>query len=228
MNLSAEVPESWRGVLSEEFEKPYFAKLEALLSAEHLAGQTVYPPADEVFAAFRQTPFDEVKLVLLGQDPYHGPGQAHGLSFSVKRPVKTPPSLRNMFKELKSDVGCEVPNYGDLTSWANQGVLLLNAVLTVRHKAAASHKKFGWMTFTDAVIKALNTREAPVVFMLLGGFARKKAKLIDGDRHVIIEGTHPSPLSAYNGFFGSRPFSKVNDALSVIGSAPIRWQLPDA
>ena len=227
MNLKELMPESWRTVLKDEFDKPYFAKLEELLAEELATDQKVYPPLDEVFAAFHHTSYDAIKILLLGQDPYHGPGQAHGLSFSVKPPVKPPPSLRNMFKELKSDIDCSVPNNGDLTPWAKQGILLLNAVLTVRHKTAASHKKFGWMKFTDAVIKAVNARQDPVVFLLWGGFAKKKIKHIDADRHIIIQGTHPSPLSARNGFFGSKPFSAINNALVEMGKEPIDWQLPN-
>jgi len=226
MDLKALLPEDWRDALAAEFDKPYFADLEAFL-AEEFETQTIYPPRDEIFAAFHHAPYADVKLLLLGQDPYHGPGQAHGLSFSVKPGVKAPPSLRNIFKELKSDLGHDVPNNGDLSPWAAQGVLLLNAVLTVRHKTAASHKKSGWMKFTDAVIKKLNEREDPVIFLLWGGFAKKKAKFIKNDHHVVIQGTHPSPLSARNGFFGSAPFSTINGALEELGKEPIDWKLPN-
>ena len=185
----------------------------------------MFPPEDDVFSALRLTPFDEVKVVLLGQDPYHDDGQAHGLCFSVRPGVKAPPSLVNIFKELHSDLGCVIPNNGCLTPWAKQGVLLLNAVLTVRAHQANSHKNQGWEQFTDAVIRAVNDRPQPVVFLLWGNYAQKKGILVDANRHRVIKGAHPSPLSASK-FFGSKPFSAVNRALVELGNAPIDWQLP--
>ncbi|MCA9657067.1 MAG: uracil-DNA glycosylase [Myxococcales bacterium] len=219
------LPESWRDAVGDELEKPYFAALEAFL-AEERAHDKVFPPEDEVFTALKLTPFDDVKVVILGQDPYHDDGQAHGLSFSVKPGIKTPPSLVNMYKELESDLGFPRPNHGNLTRWAEQGVLMLNAVLTVRAHKPNSHKSKGWEKFTTAVIKALSHREKPMIFVLWGGFAKKKAKLID-DHHVILIGTHPSPLSARNGFFGSKPYSTINRHLEELGQAPIDWRLPD-
>ncbi len=217
---------SWRSVLGDELDKPYLGELEQFLGAEYESEQ-VFPPRENVFAALNSSDFDQVKVLLLGQDPYHDDGQAHGLSFSVKPGVKTPPSLRNIYKELEADLGCKIPNNGCLIPWAEQGVMLLNAVLTVRAHEAASHRAKGWEKFTDAVIAAVNAGSNPVVFLLWGGFAKKKAKLIDSDRHTVIEGTHPSPLSAHGGFFGSRPFSAVNAALEAIGKEPIDWQIPD-
>ena len=226
MKLLDIMPDSWKPILEEELQKPYIGELEAFLSQE-FEEQTIYPPQNEIFSAFEYTSYDNLKVFLLGQDPYHGEGQAHGLSFSVKPGVKTPPSLRNMFKELKEDLGCEIPNNGCLTPWAKQGVLMLNAVLTVRASKPASHKKQGWEKFTDAVIKKVNEREEPIVFLLWGGFAKKKAKLIDADKHVVITGTHPSPLSAKNGFFGSKPYSEINEARKGIGKEPSDWQIPN-
>ncbi len=221
-----ELPDSWAAVLADEFQKPYFAKLQAFV-VEQRQQHTVFPPENDVFAAFRLTPYPNVKVLLLGQDPYHDDGQAHGLCFSVKPGQTPPPSLRNIFKELRGDLGCTVPNNGYLVPWAEQGVMLLNAVLTVRAHAAASHKEKGWEKFTDAVIHKLNERAEPVVFVLWGAYARKKTALIDTKRHAVIESAHPSPLSANNGFFGSKPFSKINAALKKFGQAPIDWQLPD-
>jgi uracil-DNA glycosylase len=188
---------------------------------------TIYPPEDEVFTAFRLTPLKEARVLILGQDPYHGPGQAHGLAFSVRPGVRPPPSLANIFKELKSDLGCRIPNNGSLVPWAQQGVMLLNAVLTVREGQPNSHKGKGWERFTDAVIRLLAAREEPVVFVLWGSYAIKKAGLIDTTRHTIVQSVHPSPLSARRGFFGSRPFSQINAALTASGQAPIDWQIPD-
>jgi uracil-DNA glycosylase len=221
MKLKKQIPASWAAVLAEEFEKSYFEDLEAFVLQEYET-QTIYPPLEQIFAAFEYTTFEEVKVLLLGQDPYHGEGQAHGLCFSVQGGVKIPPSLRNIFKELNGDRGCEIPSNGCLTDWAKQGILLLNAVLTVRKKAAASHANRGWETFTDAVIRKLSDRTDPLVFLLWGRYARKKAKLIDKERHIIIESAHPSPLSAKK-FFGTRPFSKVNEALETLGYSPIDW-----
>ncbi|MEZ4382041.1 MAG: uracil-DNA glycosylase [Nannocystaceae bacterium] len=219
------LPESWRDAVGDELHRPYFAELEDFIAYEREQG-TVFPPEDEVFTAFALTPFDDVKVVLLGQDPYHDDGQAHGLSFSVKPGTKPPPSLVNMFKELEDDLGLAPPDHGDLSRWAEQGVLMLNAVLTVRAHKPNSHKSKGWEKFTTAVIQALSDRAAPLVFVLWGGFAKKKAKLIH-DHHVTMIGTHPSPLSARNGFFGSKPFSTINRHLEELGQAPIDWRLPE-
>jgi uracil-DNA glycosylase len=216
------LPQSWRTILSEEFEKPYFKKLEAFLENE-FKQQIIYPKREDIFNAFHHTKFEDVKVLLLGQDPYHGEGQAHGLSFSVPEGVALPPSLRNMYKEMQTDIGVAPTKNGNLTRWADQGVLLLNAVLTVRQGAAASHKSQGWEKFTDAVIRKLNEREKPLVFLLWGNYAKKKAELIDRNKHIIIEGIHPSPLSANGGFFGSKPFSAVNEALKKLGDKPIEW-----
>ena len=210
------LPDTWAEVLADEFRKPYFPNLLEFV-AEQRQSHTVFPAENDVFAAFRLTPYPDVKVLLLGQDPYHDDGQAHGLCFSVKPGEPPPPSLRNIFKELRDDLGCTVPNNGYLVPWAEQGVMLLNAVLTVRAHTAASHKDKGWEQFTDAVIHKLNDREQPVVFALWGAYARKKADFIDTRRHTVIESAHPSPLSAKTGFFGSRPFSKINAALKKYG-----------
>lgn len=216
---------TWREALAAEFDKPYFKKLQEFVT-EQRANHTVFPPEDEVFSAFGLAPLDEVKVFLLGQDPYHGVNQAHGLCFSVKPGIRIPPSLRNIYKELASDIGCEIPKHGYLTRWAEQGMLMINAVLTVRQAEANSHKSKGWEKFTNAAIKAVNAKESRVVFILWGGYARKKKKLITGEHHVVIESAHPSPLSAKNGFFGSKPFSQTNAALEEAGLTPIDWQLP--
>jgi uracil-DNA glycosylase len=215
----------WNPVLREELAKPYWAELQAFV-AEERRHHAVYPPPDEVFAALHRTPYAEVKALILGQDPYHGPGQAHGLCFSVRRGVPIPPSLRNVYAELEADLGIEPPSHGCLDAWAEQGVLLLNATLTVRARAAASHQRRGWETFTDQVIRAVSQKEERVVFLLWGASARRKRDLIDRSRHVIIESAHPSPLSAHNGFFGSRPFSRTNAALEAAGRTPIDWRIP--
>lgn len=220
------IPASWQGVLADEIKQPYFKALQEFVAAER-AKYTVFPPEGEVFTALRLTAYKDVKVFILGQDPYHDDNQAHGLAFSVRPGITPPPSLKNIFKELKSDLGCRIPNNGYLAPWAEQGVLLLNAVLTVRAHAPNSHKGKGWETFTDAVLRAVGTRPDPAVFVLWGAYARKKAALIDADRHVIIESAHPSPLSARSGFFGSRPFSKINNALRAAGKGEIDWQLPD-
>ena len=224
LNLVEMMPPDWRELLADEFEKPYFKKLETYV-AQEVASQTVYPSVSHIFAAFKRTPVNQVKVLLLGQDPYHGEGQAHGLSFSVLPGTPFPPSLRNIFKELKSDLGCEIPKSGDLGAWADQGVLLLNAVLTVRAGAAASHKSQGWEKFTDAVIRKVSEHQAHVVFLLWGNYAKKKRPLIDERKHRVIEGIHPSPLSANGGFFGSKPFSAINAVLEAWGESPIDWQL---
>ena len=212
----------WDVVLQEEFVKPYYIKLREFLKKEY-AEQTIYPQMDDLWTAFKWTPFNEVKVVILGQDPYHGPGQAHGLSFSVQPGVKIPPSLRNMFKELASDIGCAIPKSGTLTGWAQQGVLMLNTVLTVQQGQAHSHRKQGWEIFTDEVIRRLSDRDKPIVFVLWGRPAQDKKKLIDLSRHAVIESVHPSPLSASRGFLGSRPYSATNEILEAWDEGAIDW-----
>lgn len=219
---------SWKVPLRDEFTKPYWLELEEFLSqqrADHPGN--IYPPADQVFAALNLVPPESARVVLLGQDPYHGPNQAHGLSFSVPPGEKHPPSLRNIFKELQSDLGCVIPKPGTLTHWGQQGVLLLNTVLTVRHKAANSHRRQGWEQFTDAVVRFLAEFDQPLVFILWGSSAQKKAAVVDRHRHAVIKSVHPSPLSAHHGFFGSRPFSQANAALRRFGHPEIVWQIPD-
>ena len=216
----------WNPVLRGEFAKPYWSELQQFVATER-GRATVCPAHDEVFAALHLTPFAAVKAVILGQDPYHGPNQAHGLCFSVRPGVPPPPSLQNIFKELEADLGIPPPSHGCLDSWARQGVLLLNASLTVRAGKAASHQGKGWEVFTDEVLRAVNTKPERVVFILWGASARKKKALIDTSRHVITESSHPSPLSASNGFFGSRPFSRANAALVEAGREPIDWSLPE-
>jgi uracil-DNA glycosylase len=213
----------WNPVLRAEFDKPYWTELQAFVSAER-GRYRVYPPPDEVFAALHLTPYADTRVVILGQDPYHGPGQAHGLCFSVRDGVASPPSLVNIHKELSDDLGIPAPQHGNLEAWARQGVLLLNTTLTVRAGAAASHQGKGWETFTNEVIRAVNAKPHPVVFILWGGHARRKRALLDS-RHIVIESAHPSPLSAHNGFFGSRPFSRTNEALQRAGLKPIDWRL---
>lgn len=214
----------WNPILRAEFDQPYWAELQQFIAAER-AQHTVYPPHDEVFRALHLTSYAETRVLVLGQDPYHGPGQANGLAFSVAGDERIPPSLGNIFKELETDLGVPRPRHGQLESWAAQGVLLLNATLTVRARTAASHQKRGWETFTNRVIEAVNAKAHPVVFVLWGATARKKKTLIDLDRHVVVESAHPSPLSAHRGFFGSRPFSQINHALIASGSDPIDWAL---
>jgi uracil-DNA glycosylase len=218
------IPPSWRPALAAEVEQPYFAELRRFLEAERRA-HTVFPPEDEVFSQLELTPYDKVKVLILGQDPYHGPKQAHGLAFSVRPGVRPPPSLANIFKELQADQGCAIPKNGHLTHWAEQGVLLLNAVLTVRQREPNSHKNRGWERFTDAIIRAVSARDNTVVFVLWGAYAAKKAELIDESRHVILRSAHPSPYSADRGFFGSRPFSAANAALKKSGQEPVDWCL---
>ncbi|MFB7944045.1 uracil-DNA glycosylase [Kitasatospora phosalacinea] len=220
-----ELPASWQAVLAEETGKPYYAQLTEFLAVER-AEHEVFPPAGQEFAALEATPYQDVKVLILGQDPYHDNGQAHGMSFSVLPGVKTPPSLRNIYKELGTDLGLTVPDNGYLMPWAEQGVLLLNAVLTVRAHEANSHKNKGWEKFTDAVIKAVSAREEPCVFVLWGGYAKKKLPLIDTSRHVVVQGAHPSPLSAKL-FLGSKPFSQINAALEGFGQKPVDWQIPN-
>ncbi len=214
----------WKDLLAPEFEKEYYKKLHVFLAHEYRS-QTVYPDMYEIFATLQATPYHEVKAVILGQDPYHGPGQAHGFSFSVKPGIEVPPSLQNIYKELQSDLGCTIPNTGYLKKWADQGVLMLTAVLTVRAGYANSHAGMGWEVFTDRIITLLNEREDPVVFLLWGRNARAKKALITNPRHLVLEAAHPSPLSAYNGFFGCRHFSKTNDFLVKNGKTPIDWQI---
>ena len=217
----------WGPLLAAQLDEPYWAGLQTFLAAERSAHQ-VFPPAEQVFAAFQRTPPTHVKVVILGQDPYHGPGQAHGLCFSVPEGVALPPSLRNIFKELQADQGTPTPRHGSLVSWADQGVLLLNTTLTVRSGEAGSHQGQGWEQFTDQVIVSVNSFADPVVFILWGAAARKKRAMIDQQRHHVIESAHPSPLSAYRGFFGSAPFSQANAALIAAGRSPIDWTLPSA
>jgi uracil-DNA glycosylase len=216
----------WNPVLRQELSEPYWAPLQRFVAAER-ARHAVYPAPDEVFAALHLTPYAQVKVLILGQDPYHGPGQAHGLCFSVRRGVPHPPSLRNILRELHDDVGCPVPRHGNLEHWGRQGVLLLNTVLTVRANQAASHAKRGWETFTDAVITAVAAKPERVVFVLWGAAARRKKALVSGVHHTVIESAHPSPLSATNGFFGSRPFSRANAALVAAGREPVAWCVPE-
>jgi len=217
------LPESWRGVLAGETEQPYFERLAEFVAAER-AGHQVFPPRGEVFSALEATPYERVKVVLLGQDPYHDDGQAHGMCFSVRPGTKVPPSLRNIFKEREADLGLPVPASGYLMPWAERGVLLLNTVLTVRAHEANSHKGKGWEAFTDAVIRAVSARPEPAVFVLWGNHAKKKLPLIDTGRHAVVQGAHPSPLSARL-FLGSRPFSQIDKALADLGQPPMDWSL---
>jgi uracil-DNA glycosylase len=218
------LPPSWHPHLADEFAQPYIAKLEAFLAAER-AAHNVFPPKSHVFRALELTPFEQASVVILGQDPYHGAGQAHGLAFSVQPGVKQPPSLMNMYKELEADIGLSRPTTGFLEPWAKQGVLLLNTALTVRANEANSHAKQGWERLTDAIIRAVANRADPAIFVLWGANAQKKTALIDASRHTIIKSAHPSPLSAHNGFFGSKPFSRINAALTKQGKPPINWAL---
>ncbi|MEK5145937.1 MULTISPECIES: uracil-DNA glycosylase [Psychrobacillus] len=215
---------SWKDVLREEQEKPYFKKLQLFLDEEY-ASQTIFPKRTEIHSAFKMTTYDNVRVVILGQDPYHGEGQAHGMSFSVKPGVRIPPSLRNMLKELEDDLGCPLPTSGYLEKWAKQGVLLLNTVLTVRAGEANSHKGMGWETFTDTVIQKLSNRDKPIIFVLWGKPAQSKITLIDTEKHTIIQAPHPSPLSAHRGFLGSKPYSKINASLAAWGEEPIDFCL---
>ncbi len=219
--------ESWKAHIGDEFSKDYMQHLREFLVQEKRMGKVIYPKAGEFFRAMDLTPFDNVKVVILGQDPYHGPGQAHGLSFSVKPGVALPPSLVNIYKELESDLNIAPVRHGCLEQWAKQGVLLLNSVLSVEHKQAASHQGQGWETFTDRIIRELNDRREHLVFILWGGYAQRKGSFIDQNRHLVIRSPHPSPLSSYRGFFGSRPFSQANDYLSHHGITPVNWQLAE-
>ena len=222
--MEVKIEQTWKNALASEFEKPYFASLVRFLHAERQAGRRVFPPGSQIFRAFELTPVQQVKVVILGQDPYHGPGQAHGLSFSVPEGVQAPPSLKNIFKEIETDLGIRMSGYPNLENWARQGVLLLNAVLTVRCAEAASHSRIGWQEFTDAVIRYISDNCEGVVFMLWGNFARTKSELIDHSRHCVLEAAHPSPL-ARGAFFGCRHFSKANEYLTSIGRTPIDWKL---
>lgn len=224
MTLHPKIHESWGKVLKSEFAHPYMEELKAFL-VEEKKNHTIFPQGRHIFNAFNSTPFDAVKAVILGQDPYHGAGQAHGLSFSVQHGVKLPPSLQNIFKELVEDMGCSYPNSGDLSGWAKQGVLLLNTLLSVRQGEPFSHKDHGWERFTDEVIRSISGGREKVVFILWGAPAQKKASLIDATKHLILKAPHPSPLSSYRGFFGSKPFSKTNEYLVQHGVEPIEWCL---
>ena len=212
----------WDEILKDEFQKPYYLQIRQFLKGEY-STRTVFPPMHDIFNALKYTPFENTKVVILGQDPYHEIGQAHGLSFSVKQGVKIPPSLVNIYKELHDDIGMAIPSHGELTSWATQGVLLLNATLTVRQGQANSHQNIGWATFTDNVIKLLNESARPIVFLLWGGNARSKKAYITNKHHLVLESVHPSPLSAYGGFFGCKHFSKANEFLKSTNQAPINW-----
>ncbi len=217
----------WNPLLRDQFEAPYWNSLQAFVAHERTTN-TVYPPPDDVFAALHLTPHATTRAVILGQDPYHGPQQAHGLCFSVRRGVRIPPSLANIHKELHDDLGLDVPDHGNLEAWARNGVLLLNTTLTVRAGNAGSHQKHGWETFTDRIISVVSDRAEPVVFILWGNSARRKRSLVDPTHHIVIESAHPSPLSAHNGFFGSKPFSRANAALVAAGQEPIDWNLADS
>lgn len=223
--MDVQIEQGWKQILQDEFSKPYFEQIALFLKAEKKAGKVIYPAGPLIFNAFNTTPFDNVKVVILGQDPYHGPGQAHGLCFSVPYGVQPPPSLVNIFKEIQQDLGLPVPNHGNLEKWAQQGVLLLNASLTVEAHQPMSHSKVGWHHFTDDVIRIISEKKEHVVFILWGSFAKTKAELIDKNKHLILTAAHPSPLSAYNGFFGCRHFSKANDWLQAKGISAIDWSL---
>jgi uracil-DNA glycosylase len=220
-----QLDQSWKDVLQDEFNKPYMQALKAFILSEKQQGKVIYPKGSEYFQALNLTPLPNVKIVILGQDPYHGEGQAHGLSFSVKPGMRIPPSLLNIYKELADDVGFTPPNHGYLEEWARQGVLLLNSVLTVERAQAASHQGRGWEQFTDAIIKAINDKEDPVVFMLWGSYAQKKAAFVDQSRHLVLKAVHPSPLSAHRGFLGCKHFSRANIFLDQNNRAPIDWTL---
>lgn len=221
---SVQIEASWKAALREEFAKDYFSQLRAFLKSEKQAGQLIYPPGKLIFNAFSLTPFEQVKVVILGQDPYHGPGQAHGLSFSVPAGIAIPPSLRNIYKEMAEDVGTTIPTHGNLEKWAQQGVLLLNSMLTVRARQAGSHQRKGWESFTSAVIDVLNREKEGIVFLLWGRYAQDKGALVDTSKHLVLKAPHPSPL-ARGGFFGSKHFSQTNAYLESQGKAPIDWQV---
>lgn len=224
--MDVNIEASWKAVLKDEFSKPYFEQIVYFLKTEKSAGKTIFPPGSLIFNAFEQTPFDAVKVVILGQDPYHGAGQAHGLCFSVQNPTAPPPSLVNIFKEIKSDIGITIPiGNGNLSRWAQQGVLLLNASLTVRANEPNSHSKIGWATFTDAVIKTVSDQKSGIIFLLWGRFAQEKQFLIDETKHYVLKAAHPSPFSADKGFFGCRHFSKTNELLMKDGKDPVNWKI---
>ena len=220
--MDVKIEQSWKERLADEFQKPYFKQLTEFIREEYRRS-TIYPRGNHIFNAFEHCPFDRVKVVLLGQDPYHEPGQAHGLCFSVQEGIPFPPSLINIFKEIESDLGKPMPKSGDLTRWADQGVLLLNATLTVRAHAAGSHQNKGWETFTDAVIDRLNSKRNHIVYLLWGSYAQRKGSFINAARNLVLKSAHPSPLSAYRGFFGNRHFSQTNDYLIASGQTPIEW-----
>ncbi|MBR5904805.1 MAG: uracil-DNA glycosylase [Alphaproteobacteria bacterium] len=221
--MNVKIEESWKEVLKDEFEKDYFKKLTDFVRGEYLSGKTIYPEPKNIFNAFNLTPLQNVRVVIIGQDPYHEPGQAHGLCFSVQNGIDLPPSLVNIYKEIESDIGHKSITHGDLTAWANQGVLLLNSTLSVQAHLAASHSGKGWETFTDAVIKAIAEHRKNVVYMLWGSFAQKKADFVDANQNLILKSAHPSPLSAYRGFFGNHHFSRANEYLIANGYKPIDW-----
>ena len=223
--MDVKIEDSWKEVLKQEFDKPYFQQIPLHLKTEKAQGKIIYPPGGLIFNAFNTTPVSNVKIVIIGQDPYHGPNQAHGLCFSVQNGVPPPPSLINIFKELHDDIGMQIPNHGNLTKWAEQGVFLLNASLTVRAGEPMSHSKIGWAIFTDTVIKKISDTKDHVVFMLWGKFAQDKKMLIDETKHLVLGAAHPSPLSAFNGFFGCRHFSKANQYLVSKGIDPVDWRL---
>lgn len=222
---SGQLHPSWQAVIGQEFDKPYMQALRAFLKQEKAQGKVIFPPGSLIFNAFNHTPFDQVRVVIIGQDPYHGPNQAHGLSFSVPQGVKLPPSLVNIFKEIESDLGIKMTGRGDLSPWAKQGVLLLNATLTVEQANAGSHQKRGWELFTDAAIASLNQNREGLVFVLWGSYAQQKGATIDATKHLVLQSVHPSPLSAHRGFFGQHQFSKINQYLEQHGQAPIDWAL---
>ncbi|QQS59840.1 uracil-DNA glycosylase [Candidatus Peregrinibacteria bacterium] len=223
---SQKIETGWKNALSNAFQEPSFLEMKAFLTEEIQSGKTVYPPPKLIFHAFDSCPFEKTKVVILGQDPYHGVGQAHGLCFSVNRGVRVPPSLQNIYKELQSDMGCSIPSHGNLEYWSQQGILLLNAVLSVRAKSPASHAGKGWEAFTDAAIKALSDQKEGIIFLLWGRYAQEKGRVIDPKKHFILTAAHPSPFSASNGFFGCRHFSKTNEFLTLQGKIPIDWQIP--
>jgi uracil-DNA glycosylase len=220
--MDVKIEESWKEVLFEEFEKPYFIQLTNFVKSEYLQ-HPIFPPGKEIFNAFNLCPFENVRVVIIGQDPYHGPGQAHGLCFSVRDGIDYPPSLKNIFKEINNDIGAPMPATGDLSRWAKQGVLLLNATLTVKAHMAGSHQKKGWETFTDEVIRKVSAQKEHVVFLLWGAYAQQKGEMIDKSRHLVLESVHPSPLSASRGFFGNHHFSRANEFLLLKGLTPINW-----
>jgi uracil-DNA glycosylase len=223
--MDIQIEESWKEILKDEFDKTYFQHVVAFLKAEKASGKIIYPPGSLIFNSFKQTPFSNVKVVIIGQDPYHNPGQAHGLSFSVPDGIAKPPSLLNIFKELKNDLGIAIPENGNLTKWASQGVLLLNASLTVRQNEPGSHAQIGWLQFTDQVIKKISDKKEGIVFLLWGKFAQEKQALIDETKHFVLKAAHPSPLSANNGFFGCQHFSKANELLIKQHKIPVDWKI---